>query len=301
MRRFELRFDELTAKFHDRIRRSVPMREHTTFRIGGPALGFFEPESFEELSDVLNTAHELDVPVFIMGNGSNLLVSDNGIKALVIKIGESLSEINIDGSIVTSGAGALLSNVARQSIASGLMGLELISGIPGTIGGALAMNAGSYGAQIGDFVVSVKGIKNGKLIECDIRDGDFGYRTSSFGAPEFIVCEATLKLKPDDGGAVGRMAETSRLRREKQPLTYPSAGSVFKRPEGHFAGALIDNAGLKGFQIGGAQVSELHAGFIVNKGGATCSDVLNLIYHIQKTVFDKFGVMLETEVKYIGG
>ncbi|MDO4567475.1 MAG: UDP-N-acetylmuramate dehydrogenase [Clostridia bacterium] len=294
-------FHPLRDALGERLRFAVPMREYTSFRIGGPAAALYEPSDAAELICALNAAQALRLPVFVMGNGTNLLVSDKGIDALVIRLGEAMSSVSVCGERVTAGAGALMSSVAKQSVAAGLMGLECLSGIPGSLGGAVAMNAGAYGAQVGDSVTTVWGVKDGELRQFDVFNGDFGYRFSSFAAPDVIVCAVELSLKRDDGTARARMAECTRARTEKQPLAYPSAGSVFKRPNGNFAGALIERAGLKGLSVGGAQVSELHAGFIINRGNATCEDVLELIYRVQKAVFDEFGVMLETEIKHIGG
>lgn len=282
------------------FKKYVPMRDYTTFKIGGECLAMVEPASAQEVMLALETAAECGIDTFIMGNGSNLLVSDRGINKLVIRIAERMSSVEISGNTVMAQAGALLSSVAKLSVSRGLMGLEWASGIPGSIGGSVAMNAGAYGGELSDCVKRVDFIKNGRFYSDAVEKGDFGYRKSLYDSPDITVCGVGMELCPDNGGAAERMREYTALRRAKQPLAYPSAGSTFKRPEGYYAGALIEGAGLKGFSVGGAEVSTLHAGFIINKGGATADDVKDLIFEIQKRVFEKYGVMLETEIKYVG-
>lgn len=282
------------------FKKNVPMRDYTTFKIGGECLAMVEPASAQEVMLALETAAECGIDTFIMGNGSNLLVSDRGINKLVIRIAERMSSVEISGNTVMAQAGALLSSVAKLSVSRGLMGLEWASGIPGSIGGSVAMNAGAYGGELSDCVKRVDFIKNGRFYSDAVEKGDFGYRKSLYDSPDITVCGVGMELCPDNGGAAERMREYTALRRAKQPLAYPSAGSTFKRPEGYYAGALIEGAGLKGFSVGGAEVSTLHAGFIINKGGATADDVKELIFEIQKRVFEKYGVMLETEIKYVG-
>lgn len=282
------------------FKKNVPMRDYTTFKIGGECLAMVEPASAQEVMLALETAAECGIDTFIMGNGSNLLVSDRGINKLVIRIAERMSSVEISGNTVIAQAGALLSSVAKLSVSRGLMGLEWASGIPGSIGGSVAMNAGAYGGELSDCVKRVDFIKNGRFYSDAVEKGDFGYRKSLYDSPDITVCGVGMELCPDNGGAAERMREYTAMRRAKQPLAYPSAGSTFKRPEGYYAGALIEGAGLKGFSVGGAEVSTLHAGFIINKGGATADDVKDLIFEIQKRVFEKYGVMLETEIKYVG-
>ena len=282
------------------FKKNVPMRDYTTFKIGGECLAMVEPASAQEVMLALETAAECGIDTFIMGNGSNLLVSDRGINKLVIRIAERMNSVEISGNTVMAQAGALLSSVAKLSVSRGLMGLEWASGIPGSIGGSVAMNAGAYGGELSDCVKRVDFIKNGRFYSDAVEKGDFGYRKSLYDSPDITVCGVGMELCPDNGGAAERMREYTALRRAKQPLAYPSAGSTFKRPEGYYAGALIEGAGLKGFSVGGAEVSTLHAGFIINKGGATADDVKDLIFEIQKRVFEKYGVMLETEIKYVG-
>ena len=287
--------------------RNVPMSEHTSFRIGGPADIFFVPHNEQELLYALNCAETYDMPVFIMGNGSNLLVNDNGIHALVIKLRETEPHIlfDTDKATMNVSASTLFSAAVKRSVENGFMGLEWGAGIPGTVGGAIAMNAGAYGGEIKNSILSISA-----LIKTDtgyehkdftVQDGDFAYRYSKYAYPDSIVLNATFALAPDDGEAHMRMEDYTRRRIAKQPLAYPSAGSVFKRPEGHYAGALIEEAGLKGQRIGGAQVSELHAGFIINTGGATAADVLALIDLIKKRVYENSGVKLEEELRITGG
>lgn len=282
------------------FKKNVPMRDYTTFKIGGECLAMVEPASAQEVMLALETAAECGIDTFIMGNGSNLLVSDRGINKLVIRIAERMSSVETSGNTVMAQAGALLSSVAKLSVSRGLMGLEWASGIPGSIGGSVAMNAGAYGGELSDCVKRVDFIKNGRFYSDAVEKGDFGYRKSLYDSPDITVCGVGMELCPDNGGAAERMREYTAMRRAKQPLAYPSAGSTFKRPEGYYAGALIEGAGLKGFSVGGAEVSTLHAGFIINKGGATADDVKDLIFEIQKRVFEKYGVMLETEIKYVG-
>lgn len=285
-------------------RRNEPMCEHTSFKIGGCADLFVCPDNADELLFVLNTAAELDIPVFCMGNGTNLLVSDDGIEGLVVTMRTKECDIVIEGTALYANAMSLFSTVAKKSVDAGLSGLEWAAGIPGTVGGACAMNAGAYGGEVKNCLVSVDVIEkreNGYAKNTyAVKEGDLGYRKSKFAYPDMIVTRAHFELSPDDGHTRERMDDYTRRRTTKQPLSQPSAGSVFKRPEGHFAGALIEQAGLKGESCGGAQVSELHAGFIVNKGGATAKDVLALIQLIQKRVYEMSGIMLETEIKQIG-
>lgn len=278
------------------------MKEHTTFRVGGPADLFIQPKDAEELRDAIRILEKYHVPVMVIGNGSNLLVRDKGIRGAVIQIYNRMADIAVEGDIVTAQGGALLSAAAAKAADASLTGLEFASGIPGSIGGAVVMNAGAYGGEMKDVLVSVdvltkdleiKTVPAGKL--------ELGYRHSIVPAAGYIVLGAKMKLQKGEEAAIrGRMAELAEQRREKQPLQYPSAGSTFKRPEGYFAGKLVQDAGLKGKTIGGAQVSEKHSGFLINIGGATAQDILDLIAFCQKEVKEQFGVTLETEVKIVG-
>ena len=280
--------------------RNAPMKEYTSFRIGGPADILMMPRTKEELILALNTAKELELPYVVMGNGSNMLVSDKGIDGLVIRVAGEYSGIEYDGCVQKTLAGTLLCMAANDSLDKGYMGLEWASGIPGTIGGAVAMNAGAYGGEVKQVLKRVECLMDGEIKVIEPDDCDMAYRYSRFAAPDVVVLSAELQLAPDDGGAKERARDYCERRRTKQPLAYPSAGSTFKRPEGHFAGALIEQAGLKGMRIGGAEVSPLHAGFVVNVGDATCEDVCSLMKKIRHEVYNKFGVTLEPEVKMIG-
>lgn len=271
----------------------------TSFRIGGPLGVFAEPDSAEMLCAAINAAKELDYPYFVIGNGSNLLIPDDGVDALFVKPSGSLAGAGIDGLRLKAGAGVSLAATAKLSIGEGLMGLEWASGIPGTIGGTVAMNAGAYGGEIRDVIRSVTVLKDGCVKELVVKPSDMGYRRSAFAFPGCVVLYAEFELRPDDGGAAERMRDYNERRREKQPVELPSAGSTFKRPEGYYAAALIDGAGLKGVSVGGAQVSPKHAGFIVNTGGATYSDVIALMELVKNEVYKRFGVELEPEIKIL--
>ena len=283
------------------ILENEPMSRHTTFRVGGPADVLFLPESEEQLLQALSIAREAGVPCFVIGNGSNLVVKDGGIRGLVIALGEGMAAIARAGETLTAWAGASLARVSAYAQASGLSGLEFASGIPGTLGGGCAMNAGAYGGQLSDVLVDARVLLDGEVRTLTVEEMQMGYRTSLPLRRGGIVISARFALTPDDPEAIAaRMRELNARRRDKQPLNYPSAGSTFKRPEGYFAGALIEQAGLKGKRVGGAQVSEKHAGFIVNTGGATAADILTLIGTVQDEVADRFGVRLETEVRILG-
>ena len=278
-----------------------PMARHTTFRIGGPADLLAQPSSEEELLLAMKLAEEQDVPVTVVGNGSNLLVRDGGIRGLVLLLGERFSGVSVEGEEIFAQAGATLAKLSAVAQRAGLAGLECASGIPGTLGGGVAMNAGAYGGQLSDALVSASVLEDGAVQDFSREDMQMGYRTTRILKRGGIVLSARFRLTPDAPEAIGmRMRELNARRREKQPLELPSAGSPFKRPEGYFAGALIEGAGLKGVQLGGAMVSVKHAGFVVNVGGATARDVLELIVHIRKTVRAKYGVELETEIRVLG-
>ena len=283
------------------IRTEEPMSKHTTFRIGGAAEVFAAPDA-RELPQLLAMAKGADVPVTVIGNGSNLLVGDRGIAGLVIEIGERMSEVRIEGTILVAGAGALLSKAAQTAAAAGLGGLEFAAGIPGSVGGAVVMNAGAYGGEMKDVLQNVKVLtEEGELLILTTEELELGYRHSCVPERKYIVVEATMELaaKPEEE-IRAYMAELRAKRVEKQPLEYPSAGSTFKRPEGYFAGKLIMDAGLRGYTVGGAQVSEKHCGFVINKGGATAADVRQLMQDVHDRVKEQFDVELEPEVKMIG-
>lgn len=279
-----------------------PMASHTTFRIGGPADYYVMPETTEELAEVLNVCKEEKVPYFILGNGSNLLVGDHGIRGVVIQLYKNFDGIIIEGTTVTARAGAMLIRVAKEAGKAGLTGLEFASGIPGTIGGAMVMNAGAYGGEMKDVVTAVKVLtKDGEILTLTAEEMKFRYRGSVIEEQGYIVLETVMELEKGDPQEIqSRMEELSIQRKTKQPIEYPSAGSTFKRPEGYFAGKLIMDAGLRGFQVGGAQVSEKHCGFVINTGGATAADVMQLIKSVSDKVEAQFGVPLEPEVKRVG-
>ena len=283
-----------------KIIKNEPMKNHTTFKIGGFADEFCEAESTEDILSAFEYGRKNKIPVFVMGNGSNLLVSDKGIRGLVLKISDKFSEYTVEGDIINAQSGALLSTLSKAAQKNSLSGMEFASGIPGTLGGAVYMNAGAYGGEMKDIVKSVTYLENGKIKRIENGFG-FGYRKSIFSDTDAVILEAEIKLEKGNADRIKeKMDEFKKRRTEKQPLSLPSAGSTFKRPQGYFAGKLIEDAGLKGYKVGGAAVSEKHSGFVVNTGDATAQDVLRLIRHIQKTVKEKFGVELETEVKIVG-
>ena len=285
----------------DRVLENAPMSRYTTFRVGGPADVLFVPASVEELQEALAAAKAKGIPVCLIGNGSNLIVRDGGIRGLVIALGEPFSELRVEGAQVWAQAGARLSAVAAAAQRAGLAGLEFASGIPGTLGGGCAMNAGAYGGELKDVLVWADVLLDGELHRLSRDEMEMGYRSTMPLRRGAIVVAACFELRRDDPEAIQeRMRDLANRRREKQPLNLPSAGSTFKRPEGHFAGALIEQCELKGCTIGGAQVSEKHAGFIVNVGDATAADILNLIEHVQRVVRAQTGVHLETEVRVLG-
>ena len=278
-----------------------PMAGHTTFRIGGPADCFLQIENEEQLKGVQRYLNMVEMPYFVLGNGSNLLVNDNGYRGIILQIGPKMNGIIVEGVRIVAKAGALLSQVARTAMEHGLTGLEFASGIPGTVGGGVMMNAGAYDGEMSQVVTQVRVVsRDGEIMELDRATMEFGYRTSTIRNNSFIVTEVTFELQSGDKDVIrAKMEELMERRREKQPLEYPSAGSTFKRPEGYFAGKLIMDAGMKGFQIGGARVSDKHCGFVVNMGNATARDVRGVIEEIQERVKDKFRVDLEPEVVFL--
>ena len=283
------------------ILENEPMSKHTTFRIGGNADVFVSPK-VSQVADVISLAKEYDIPVTVIGNGSNLLVGDKGIRGLVLSFGKEAEEIQLDGRCMTVSAGTILAKAAAEAAKNSLTGLEFAAGIPGTLGGAIVMNAGAYGGEMKDVIISAKVLNpEGEVKELSAEELDLSYRHSCIPEKGYIVLEACLELTPGDETAIREtMADFKNRRVEKQPLEYPSAGSTFKRPEGYFAGKLIQDADLRGYQVGGAQVSEKHCGFVINAGDATAKDVLQLIEDVKRIVFDKFQVELEPEVKMIG-
>lgn len=287
----------------ERLVFDAPMSRYTSFRVGGKADALFFPKDEPELALALKTAKENGIPAAVIGNGSNLLVKDGGIEGLVIRLGDEFSGITVDGCRITAKAGDSLTRVAMKAYEAGLTGFEFASGIPGSVGGGMAMNAGAYGGELKNVTVSARLMdpETGVVTEYPVNELNMGYRTSLALTKGLIVTEAAFELTPGDRESIkAAMDDLNRRRRDKQPLTFPSAGSTFKRPEGYFAGALIEGAGLKGVSVGGAQVSEKHAGFIINTGCATAKDVLDLIELVKQRVFEKSGVTLEPEVRILG-
>ena len=279
--------------------RDISLSELTSFRVGGKARFVVRPRSYETFRDVVSFASENGIRLMLLGKGTNVLASDSGFDGIILRFDAPLHEPIFQGTSVIVCCGTSMSVLARETIRHGLMGMERLCGIPGTVGGACAMNAGAYGAEIRQILKRIRILQNGKDAWVDVKDGDLGYRKSAFTFPGAIALEAEFCLAPDDGTAYETLHSCMELRRAKQPLEMPSAGSTFKRPKGYYAGALIDQCGLKGCTIGGAQVSEKHAGFIVNIGGATEADISALIRHIQDTVRERTGVELEPEIKRI--
>ena len=297
----------------ERIKYNEPLASHTSFNIGGPADVFVTVENEEELAKAINFAKAENIRYFLLGNGSNVLASDEGFRGIIIKLAGDFLNASVDGEIIKAGAGITLSKLAGLAMNSSLTGLEFASGIPGTLGGALFMNAGAYGGEMKQIVTKVKVLKNiptandtdcegcGAIIELTGEEMQFGYRHSILKEKNYIALSCEMKLEKGDKETIASyMRELALKRKEKQPLEYPSAGSAFKRPEGYFAGELIEDAGLGGYTVGGAQVSEKHKGFVINKGGASAKDVKELIDYVIKTVKEKDNVTLEPEVLFLG-
>jgi UDP-N-acetylmuramate dehydrogenase len=279
-----------------------PMSRHTTFRIGGPADYFLLPDSCQKIAGILEICREEELPYFILGNGSNLLVSDAGYRGVIIQIYRGMNQVEVTGTTIRAQAGALLSRIAADARNASLTGFEFAAGIPGTLGGAVVMNAGAYGGEMKDVLKDVTVLtKEGGILTIPADKLEMGYRTSLVKKADYIVLEAVLSLKEGDAEAIRTyMKELAQKRTSKQPLEYPSAGSTFKRPEGYFAGKLIMDSGLRGYRVGGAQVSQKHCGFVINAGNATAADVRDLMSDVTDKVYEKFGVTLEPEVKFLG-
>lgn len=279
-----------------------PMSRHTTFRVGGEAECMAVVETKEELSQLVSYLGRIEQDYFVLGNGSNLLVGDKGYRGIILKMGPRLSAVGVEKDHIAAGAGALLSRVAAAARDAGLSGLEFAAGIPGSIGGAIVMNAGAYGGEMKQVVKMVRVMdKEGEILTLDNDTMEFGYRTSIIRDRPFIVLGVVLKLTPGNKDEISaKMEELMKQRKSKQPLEYPSAGSTFKRPEGYYAGKLIMDAGLRGYRIGGAQVSEKHCGFVINAGGASAADIREVIEEVQERVRDRFHVRLEPEVIFLG-
>lgn len=279
-----------------------PMSRHTTFRVGGEAECMAVVETKEELSQLVSYLGRIEQDYFVLGNGSNLLVGDKGYRGIILKMGPRLSAVGVEKDHIAAGAGALLSRVSAAARDAGLSGLEFAAGIPGSIGGAIVMNAGAYGGEMKQVVKMVRVMdKEGEILTLDNDTMEFGYRTSIIRDRPFIVLGVVLKLTPGNKDEISaKMEELMKQRKSKQPLEYPSAGSTFKRPEGYYAGKLIMDAGLRGYRIGGAQVSEKHCGFVINAGGASAADIREVIEEVQERVRDRFHVRLEPEVIFLG-
>lgn len=286
----------------NRIYTNEPMKNHTTFRVGGSADFFVVPKTKEEVKNIVALCQEMDMPYYVLGNGSNLLVGDKGYRGVIIQIYKEMNTIQVEENRMKVQAGALLSKIGSAALEAGLTGFEFAAGIPGTMGGAVSMNAGAYGGEMKDVLYDVTVLTPaGEIITLQKEELELGYRTSIVARKSYIVLEATIVLEKGDKEAIkARMDELRGLRTAKQPLEYPSAGSTFKRPEGYFAGKLIQDSGLRGFQVGGAQVSEKHCGFVINKENATAADILELMRQVSAIVKEKFGVELEAEVKRLG-
>lgn len=294
------KFCELLGK--DKVLFEEPMSSHTTFRIGGPAEVFLMPESYEQIRSALALCREEGLPYFVLGNGSNLLVSDSGYRGVIIQMDRNMGDIELKGTEIRACAGALLSSVAAAARKASLTGFEFAGGIPGTLGGAVVMNAGAYGGEMKEVLREVTVMtKEGDIRVIPSDRLELGYRTSIIKKAGYLVLEAVISLEKGDPQAIQeKTKELASKRTEKQPLDYPSAGSTFKRPEGYFAGKLIMDSGLRGFRVGGAQVSEKHCGFVINTGGATAKDVKELMDHVIRTVKENYNITLEPEVKFLG-
>ena len=297
-------FLEYLSSFMDKedIKINEPMSKHTSFRVGGPAKIFLTVHSEEVLSRILREVKERNLPYFVLGNGSNLLVSDLGYDGVMIYLGEEFAEIEVKGTGIRAGAATFLGKVARKALEEELTGLEFAAGIPGSLGGGVVMNAGAYGGELSQVVTKVRAMNtDGEVVTLEKEELLLGYRTSVFKKEPYVILEVFMELRKGDKQEIlGKMDEYTKARIEKQPLEYPSAGSTFKRPEGYFAGKLIMDAGLRGYQVGGAQVSEKHCGFVINKGNATATDIRILMRDVAKKVKEQFGVDLEAEVILLG-
>lgn len=286
----------------EQIRVDEPMKNHTTFRIGGPASFFVISETVEDVKNTVLLCRKKGVPYYIVGNGSNLLVSDQGYEGVIIQIFKQMNKVEVEGTVLRAQAGALLSAIANRALDMGLTGFEFAAGIPGTLGGACVMNAGAYGGEMKDVLQEVTVLtEEGEILTIPKSELELGYRTSVIARKGYIVLEAKIELREGNKAEIKAVMDDLKEKRvSKQPLEYPSAGSTFKRPEGHFAGKLIQDAGLRGFHVGGAQVSEKHCGFVINKEQASAADVDELMHQVTNIVEEKFGVRLEPEVKRLG-
>ena len=294
--------EEILSK--DSIKYNEPMKKHTTMKVGGPCDCMIEPSSIEEIQKVLEYVKENNIKYYIIGNGSNLLVKDEGVHALIIKIANKFSGFKVNGEYIKAYSGCSVPKLSQIAKENSLSGLEFACGIPGSVGGGIRMNAGAYGSEMVNVVEKVGFLdENGNLKEIDGKDAHFTYRHSMFvDNPQYVVVYAIYKLQKGNKDEISKiMEENMNSRKQKQPIEYPNFGSVFKRPEGYFVGKLVDDCGLKGYKIGGAQVSTKHSGFMINTGDATCKDVLDLIEYVKEKVYEKFNVKLQEEVVILGG
>ena len=294
--------EEILSK--DSIKYNEPMKKHTTMKVGGPCDCMVEPSSIEEIQKVLEYVKENNIKYYIIGNGSNLLVKDEGVHALIIKIANKFSGFEVNGEHIKAYSGCSVPKLSQIAKENSLSGLEFACGIPGSVGGGIRMNAGAYGSEMVNVVEKVGFLdENGNLKEIDGKDAHFTYRHSMFvDNPQYVVVYAIYKLVKGNKEEISKiMEENMNSRKQKQPIEYPNFGSVFKRPEGYFVGKLVDECGLKGYKIGGAQVSTKHSGFMINIGDATCKDVLDLIEYVKEKVYEKFNVKLQEEVVILGG
>ena len=294
------RFGELLG--NECVLVNEPMSAHTTFRIGGPADYFLLPSSYEQIGEIIKICKEETLPYFILGNGSNLLVSDAGYRGVIIQLFRNMGEIEVQGTILRAQAGALLSGIAAAAKNASLTGMEFASGIPGTLGGAVVMNAGAYGGEMKDILKEVTVMtQDGEILVLPQEKLEMGYRQSIVKKAGYLVLEAVISLEKGNPEEIKeKTKQLTEQRVSKQPLEFPSAGSTFKRPEGHFAGKLIMDSGLRGYRVGGAQVSEKHCGFVINTGGATAADVCRLMQEVSDIVKEKYDVVLEPEIKFLG-
>lgn len=278
-----------------------PMKNHTSFKIGGNAEVLILPETVEEIKKLVKYFNENNLNYFVMGNGTNLLVSDNGFKGAIIKLSKNFSDIKVEGDKIFAQGGAFLSKIANTALKHALTGFEFASGIPGSLGGGICMNAGAYGGELKDILKTITVLDKGEIKALSVDEAELEYRNSRILKEKMLVLEAEIQLKKGNAEEISSvMKELKAKRNDKQPVDMPSAGSTFKRPEGYFAGKLIQDAGLRGFTVGGAQISEKHCGFVVNRGNATCGDVLELCEKVKEIVYDKFGVTLEREIQVLG-
>ena len=307
MKRVEMRMNQelgkklLSILKEEQVKKDEPMKSHTTFRVGGPADYFVTPQTAEEVAKVIEACTQEKVPYYIVGNGSNLLVSDKGYEGVIIQIYKQMNQVKVEGAQIHAQAGALLSMIAKRALDAELTGFEFAAGIPGTLGGACVMNAGAYGGEMKDVLKSVTVLTDkGEVKTLAKEELELGYRTSVIAKKGYIVLEAVLELQKGEKEKIQAVMDDLKERRvTKQPLEYPSAGSTFKRPEGYFAGKLIQDAGLKGYRSGDVMVSEKHSGFVVNVGKGTYRDAMRVIEHVQRAVYEQFGVELELEVKRV--